>query len=142
MRSLLNGLHSRYNRSVVEQAAIAGVLNAERHRRPEGAEAAADYIARRLDVLAEETERGWEGRFDDGEGFHFERTVRGVKEGSRARSGASSARPTRASSIENAPRLQDVYAKPAMLRRKERRNADLTARSACSKPSSPRAARA
>ena len=31
-------------------------------------------------MLSAETERGWEGRFVEGEGFLFERTVRGVKE--------------------------------------------------------------
>ncbi len=44
------------------------------------ANAAADYIARRLDALADEVERGWVGRFTEGEGFSFERTVRGVKD--------------------------------------------------------------
>ena len=50
------------------------------YRRPENAEAAAPYIAKRLDALSDETERGWEGSFTEGEGFQFERTVRGVKE--------------------------------------------------------------
>ena len=44
------------------------------------AAAAAPYIARRLDALSEETERGWQGQFTEGQGFQFERTVRGVKE--------------------------------------------------------------
>ena len=77
---MLHGLHSRYNRKVVEQAAIAGVLNADIFGDPAKATAAAHYIARRLDALADETERGWQGEFDEGEGFRFERTVRGVKE--------------------------------------------------------------
>ena len=76
-----NGLHSRYNRTVVEQAAIArraqSRASSATSRRPT---AAAPYIAKRLDALAEETERGWEGTFTEGEGFQFERTVRGVKE--------------------------------------------------------------
>ena len=33
IRNILNGLHSRYNRKVIEQAAIAGVLTPKRHRR-------------------------------------------------------------------------------------------------------------
>src|SRR6185503_11906804 len=78
VRNLLAGLHSRYNRKVVEQAAIAGVLTPTVTEDPKSAKAAADYIARRLDALADETERGWTGEFNDG--FHFERTVRGVKE--------------------------------------------------------------
>ncbi len=64
---------------MIEQAAIAGVLRKEVTDDPQIAGAAAEYIAKRLDALEDETERGWHGRFDD-EGFHFERTVRGVKE--------------------------------------------------------------
>ena len=75
---MLANLHTRYNRKVVEQAAIAGVLTPSVFDNPENAQAAAAYIARRLDALADETERGWQGVFQDG--FRFERTVRGVKE--------------------------------------------------------------
>ena len=78
IRGVLANLHSRYNRKVVEQAAIAGVLTPSVFDDPDKAQAAATYIARRLDALADETERGWQGNFQDG--FRFERTVRGVKE--------------------------------------------------------------
>src|SRR6202163_4317449 len=57
IRNLLAGLHSRYDRKVVEQAAIAGVLNPAITGDPEKARAAALYIARRLDALSDETER-------------------------------------------------------------------------------------
>jgi DNA gyrase subunit B len=80
IRGILNNLHSRYNRKVVEQAAIAGVLSPKITGDITTANAAADYIAKRLDALADEVERGWTGRFTEGEGFTFERTVRGVKE--------------------------------------------------------------
>src|SRR5918992_4383231 len=80
VRNVLHGLHSRYNRQVVEQANILGVLNSAIFSDPEKAKASAPYIARRLDALAEETERGWQGQFTEGAGFQFERTVRGVKE--------------------------------------------------------------
>jgi DNA gyrase subunit B len=80
IRSVLAGLHSRYNRQVIEQAAILGVLNASIFGDPEKAAAAAPFIARRLDALTEETDRGWVGTFLEGEGFRFERTVRGVKD--------------------------------------------------------------
>ena len=80
IRGILNNLHSRYNRKVVEQAAIAGVLSPKITGDIATANAAADYIAKRLDALADEVERGWTGRFTEGEGFAFERTVRGVKE--------------------------------------------------------------
>src|ERR1700743_91788 len=59
IRSLLRNLHSRYNRTGVEQAALAGVLRAEIFGNPETAAGAADYIAKRLDALADEVERGW-----------------------------------------------------------------------------------
>jgi len=77
---VLKGLHPRYNRAVVEQVAIAGALNPEILSEPEKAEAAAAYVAKRLDKLAEEGEDGWVGHFSPATGFRFERTVRGVKE--------------------------------------------------------------
>src|SRR5688572_25990521 len=61
VRAALDALHSRYSRSVIEQAAIAGALNPDVLSNPENAEEAARYIARRLDVISEETERSWIG---------------------------------------------------------------------------------
>jgi len=116
IRNLLSGLHSRYNRKVIEQASIAGVLTPQITGDPQKAEAAALYIARRLDALSEETERGWEGHFDDG--FHFSRTVRGVKEVAvidQALLGSADARKL----DDFAASLQEVYAKPGTLRRKD-----------------------
>jgi len=68
IRGTLHNLHSRYNRKVIEQAAIAGVLSPKITSDIATANAAADYIARRLDALADEVERGWTGRFAEGEG--------------------------------------------------------------------------
>ena len=117
VRNILVGLHSRYNRRAVEQAAIAGVLNAAIFSDPDKGEQAAAYIARRLDALSEETERGWAGRFLEGEGFALERTVRGVKEVAaidHALLGSADARKL----DELAPSLQEVYPRPGTLRRK------------------------
>jgi DNA gyrase subunit B len=120
IRSILAGLHSRYNRKVIEQAAIAGVLNPGVTSDAKKGAAAADYIAKRLDALEEETERGWKGAFDEN-GFHFERTVRGVKEVAvidQALIGSADARKL----DEFAPSLQQVFPRPtppAMLRRKD-----------------------
>ena len=50
VRAALDALHSRYSRSVIEQAAIAGALNPEVLSNAENARAAASYIARRLDA--------------------------------------------------------------------------------------------
>jgi DNA gyrase subunit B len=120
IRNILQGLHSRYNRKVIEQAAIAGVLNPSVTEDAKKGAAAADYIAKRLDALEEETERGWQGKFDDN-GFHFERTVRGVKEVAvidQALLGSADARKL----DEFAASLQQVYPRPtppAVLRRKD-----------------------
>jgi DNA gyrase subunit B len=122
IRAVLGGLHSRYNRKVVEQAAIAGVLTPRIFNDRAKADEAAQYIARRLDALAEETERGWQGRFEEGDGFHFERMVRGVKEVAiidQALLGSAEARKL----DEHAPSLQEIYAKPGQLRRKEEETA-------------------
>jgi DNA gyrase subunit B len=124
IRNLLNGLHSRYNRKVIEQAAIVGVLHQRVTGDPGKGTAAAEYIARRLDALADETERGWSGRFDE-QGFQFERTVRGVKEVAvidRALLGSADARKL----DEYAVSLQQIYPRPtppAVLRRKDEETA-------------------
>jgi DNA gyrase subunit B len=124
IRSILAGLHSRYNRKVIEQAAIAGVLNPGVTSDAKKGAAAADYIAKRLDALEEETERGWKGTVDEN-GFHFERTVRGVKEVAvidQALIGSADARKL----DEFAPSLQQVFPRPtppAMLRRKDENTA-------------------
>src|SRR5580692_6599001 len=118
IRGILNNLHSRYNREVVEQAAIAGVLSPKITADIATANAAANYIARRLDALADEVERGWTGKFVEGEGFSFERTVRGVKDAAvldHALLGSVDARKL----DEYAPKLQEAYARPGVLRRKE-----------------------
>jgi DNA gyrase subunit B len=118
IRAVLRNLHSRYNRTVVEQAAIAGVLRHQVFGDLPKATAAADYIAKRLDALADEIERGWTGRFTEGEGFVFERTVRGVKDSAiidHALLGSADARKL----DEYAPKLQEAYARPGLLRRKD-----------------------
>ena len=122
VRTLINGLHTRYSRSIVEQAAIAGALNADVLSSPARAAEAADYVARRLDMIAEETERGWEGRVNPSNegagGLVFERTVRGVREAvtlDAALIGSADAR-----AIDRyAGRLQEIYAKQPVLRRRD-----------------------
>jgi len=118
IRATLHNLHNRYNRKVVEQAAIAGVLSPRITGDVATANAAADYIARRLDALADEVERGWTGRFTEGQGFLFERTVRGVKEVAiidDALLGSADARKL----DDYAAKLQEAYPKPGLLRRKD-----------------------
>ena len=48
--NLIDGLHSRYARAVVEQAAIAGAFDAELLRSAEAANGIADAVAERLDA--------------------------------------------------------------------------------------------
>jgi DNA gyrase subunit B len=118
VRNLLNGLHSRYNRQVVEQAAILGVLSSDIFGDPKKAKAAAPYIAKRLNALSEETERGWEGEFSEEAGFTFTRTLRGVKTVAiidQALLGSADARKL----DEYAASLQKIYEKPGALRRKD-----------------------
>lgn len=78
--NLLEGLHPRYNRSIVEQAAIAGVLNEEMLKNDKKANAAAENIAKRLNTNSDDFERGWNGEIKPNGNFVFSRTVRGVKE--------------------------------------------------------------
>ena len=76
-RHVLLSLHSRYDNRVVEQAAIAGALQPLPADADE-AQKLADEVARRLDAVAEETERGWRGAPREN-GYIFRRTLRGVE---------------------------------------------------------------
>ncbi|HVY21421.1 MAG TPA: DNA topoisomerase (ATP-hydrolyzing) subunit B [Bauldia sp.] len=116
--SVLNGIHSRYNRAVVEQVAIAGALNADILKEQEKADEAAKYVAKRLDALSDDTERGWTGAFSPDTGFRFEREVRGVKE-------VAAIDPALLNSADArkldsfAERLQPIYGRFARLARKD-----------------------
>jgi DNA gyrase subunit B len=114
--SLMDGLHSRYSRSVVEQAAIAGAFDGKLLQSAAQANSIAAKIAERLDVIAEETEKGWHGRYGN-DGFHFKREVRGVTEAHAldlALLGSLDARRLN----ERHQQLAEVYSTPAKLRRK------------------------
>jgi DNA gyrase subunit B len=114
----INGLHSRYDRNVVEQGAIGGIFDAALLTSSERANAVAAQIAKRLDGIAEEMETGWEGRFGD-DGFLFKREVRGVMEVhtlDRALLGSLDARRLN----ERHAHLAEIYDKPARLRRKDK----------------------
>jgi DNA gyrase subunit B len=115
---VLAGIHSRYDRSVVEQVTIAGALNPAILSEPDKAEAAASYVARRLDALADETERGWSGHFSAEKGFRFERELRGVREVAAIDPALLDSADARKLDAYT-PRLQPIYAKPARFRRKE-----------------------
>jgi DNA gyrase subunit B len=114
IRNVLNTLHSRYDRMILEQAAIAGMLHpiddAAR------AEAAAQTIARRLDDMADVIERGWIGRVENG-GFVFERTLRGVKHVATLDAGLLASQDARKLDETAAP-LADVFGGSAKFMRK------------------------
>lgn len=76
----LGGLHSRYTRVVVEQAAIAGALCPAALADEAGAQKLADKISDQLNEISDETEQGWEGKVRSDKGLSFSRKLRGVKE--------------------------------------------------------------
>ncbi len=116
-RGVLRGLHPRYDRRVVEQIAIAGALSPEVLADAKSANQAAAYVAKRLDSLSDETERGWEGASDEN-GFKFTRTLRGVKEVVMIDQAFLNSLDARKLD-QMAGHLQEIYAKPAKLVRKE-----------------------
>jgi DNA gyrase subunit B len=115
---ILKGLHSRYLRFIIEQAAIAGTLNPKVLKDGKQAQGAAAYIAKRLDALAEETERGWHGEALPEGGLRFWRELRGVME-SHFVDGPFIASADALKLDHYAEYLQEVYAKPAILKRKD-----------------------
>ncbi len=80
LNNALNALNNRYNRSIVEQAAIAGAFDAGALEGEKNSENLANIIAKRLDNISEEFERGWVGKYDGEGGLIFSRTVRSVEE--------------------------------------------------------------
>jgi DNA gyrase subunit B len=114
----LNGFPHHYPRFVLEQAAIAGALNPELLADAAKAKEAADYIARRLDQLSEEYERGWHGEPTSDGGLKFWREVRGVREAV-AIDGALIASADALKLDRMAADLQLAYLKAGQLRRKD-----------------------
>jgi len=113
---LIDQLHSRYSRQVVEQAAIAGLFDTALTLSADKANAKAGEVAKRLDAQAEETETGWEGSYGN-DGYTFRRVVRGVTEAhSLDRSLLASLDARRLN--ERHKGLAEVYGAPARLRRK------------------------
>ena len=117
IRRVLAAFPTHYPHRILEQAAIAGAFReGEIDRDPQGV---ADAVATRLDQVAVEYERGWEGRPTQDRGIQLRRTVRGVEEirtldGQVLRSGEA----RHLGAMTDA--LQATYFKPARLSRKER----------------------
>ncbi|MCP8883151.1 DNA topoisomerase (ATP-hydrolyzing) subunit B [Devosia sp. XJ19-1] len=76
----INNLNTRYNRNLVEQAAIVGGLDPDGMSDPAKSAETLKRVANRLDRISDELERGWSGEVTDEEALAFSRTVRGVTE--------------------------------------------------------------
>jgi len=114
VRQILAGLHSRYDRTVVEQTAIAGGLRPISGQNEEAT--LAREIAERLDRLADELERGWTGRVEGG-AYIFTRELRGVRQASVLDAALLASAEARRIN-EHAYSLHEVYARPARFIRK------------------------
>ncbi len=117
VRRILQAFPTHYPQHILEQAAIAGALLAGRV--DADAQGVANEVAERLDLIALEYERGWQGRPTQDHGLRFSRLLRGVEEvrtldGQVLRSGEA----RRLASHTTG--LQEVYAKPAKLVRRDR----------------------
>ena len=117
MRRVLEAFPTHYPRHILEQTAIAGGFVAGAVDRD--LQGVADKVARRLDLIALEYERGWQGRITQDHGIKLARILRGVEEvrtldGKMLRSGEAKRSGT------FTEHLQDVYDLPATLIRKDR----------------------
>jgi len=111
VRQILKGLHSRYDRTIVEQAATAGALHPVTPETEEDAAGRAAMIAARLDELADDMERGWGGRVEAA-GYVFTRELRGVRQAATLDAGLLGSAEARRLN-DHAASLHDVYAGPA-----------------------------
>jgi DNA gyrase subunit B len=106
-----------YPRHILEQAAIAGAFRAGAV--DQDLQRVAETVATRLDLIALEYEKGWQGRVTQDKGIRLSRVLRGVEElrtidGAMLRSGESRRLGTHTEG------LQEVYHEPATLVRKDR----------------------
>ncbi len=116
IRQVMQQLHSRYDRVSVEQTALAGGLKAISSLGEDEASALANVIATRLDLLSEETERGWEGGVENN-GYVFSRVVRGVRQAHVLDQGLLASAEARKLD-EHAVSLREVFARPATFARR------------------------
>ena len=120
VRRILDAFPTHYPSHILEQSAIAEAF--ETGRADRDLQGVADAVATRLDQIAEEYERGWQGRLTQDQGIRLTRTVRGVEEmrtldGPVLRSGEAR------KLGQMTPALREIYTLPAMLVRKDRAQA-------------------
>tara|TARA_B100002019_G_C21258839_1_gene595483 strand:- start:813 stop:2498 length:1686 start_codon:yes stop_codon:yes gene_type:complete len=117
LKRVLEAFPTHYPRHILEQAAIAGafvpgVVDSD-------LQGTADKVAERLNLIALEYEKGWNGRQTQDHGIKLTRILRGVEEmrtldGPMLRSGEA----RKTGSFTKS--LNEVYGKPARLLRKDR----------------------
>ena len=110
--SLLKKLSVRVTSSLIEQAAISGVLTLEVLNNSDNIRSAAEYIAHRLNVLALPGEDGWTGSGATGEALLFEHDRRGVVNHYRIDESLINSAEARALN-EDAEELQTMFERPA-----------------------------
>ncbi|MBE1295682.1 MAG: DNA topoisomerase (ATP-hydrolyzing) subunit B [Rhodobacteraceae bacterium] len=117
LKRVLDAFPTHYPRHILEQAAVAGAFV------PGAVDAdlqgVADRVAARLDLIALEYERGWQGRITQDHGIRLARILRGVEEvrtldGPMLRSGEA----RKTGSFTKS--LQEIYGQTATLVRKDR----------------------
>ncbi|MEO1721980.1 MAG: DNA topoisomerase (ATP-hydrolyzing) subunit B [Pseudomonadota bacterium] len=113
VKSLLNAFPTHYPRFVLEQMAIEGAMH------PGVTEEQAVAVAARLDRLAPETARGWQGSISADGGIRLMRILRGVAETRSIDAFALRAAEARRLA-ELTPSLAETYGAPAKLLRKDR----------------------
>ncbi|WP_037313220.1 DNA topoisomerase (ATP-hydrolyzing) subunit B [Ruegeria halocynthiae] len=120
LKRVLDAFPTHYPRHILEQAAVAGAFV------PGAVDAdlqgVADKVAARLDLIALEYERGWQGRITQDHGIRLARILRGVEEvrtldGPMLRSGEA----RKTGSFTQS--LQEIYNTPATLVRRDRMQA-------------------
>ena len=118
-RETIDDFPARFSRDIIVQAALARALH-EAPADPAEARALADATATRLDLVADEFERGWVGAPDGEGGYVFERELRGVAERhALPREVLVSGDGRRTQEMMND--LADIFAKPATWTRKDHR---------------------
>ena len=116
--TLLDAIGRRYNKKIVEQAAILGVLRPDVMEDLAQAGDVARYLAARLDGLEAPEERGWVGEAVAQGGYSLQRSVRGVVETHVI--DATLIRSGEARQLDRmAKGLQESYERPAILNRKD-----------------------
>jgi DNA gyrase subunit B len=117
VKRILEAFPTLYPRNILEQAAIAGALIPG--QLDQNAQGVADAVAARLDLIAPEYEKGWQGRPTQDHGLRLSRMLRGVEE-QRVLDGPV----LRAGEAQRLARftgaLQEIYAHTATLVRRDR----------------------